>query len=348
MAAGPSRGVFAVSFMPGGRLAAASSDDSATIWNVADPRAPVRGHPPFTAPGPHAAVVGTGATSPDGTLLALGTRTGPVQLWHVGTDPPVLRATLTGPADLIEFVAFSPDGRHIAAGSDDGRAWLWDVQNWKGSGRPLIGHTNYVYFVAFSPDGRTLATASVDNTGRLWNISDPANPAPLGDPFVTLDNYVTSVAFSPNGRLLAVGGADSTVRLFDATDPANPRSIGAPWSGPNGYVLTLTFSADSRTLVVGGGDGTLGLLDVSNPAQPERIATLNASGAGIYSVDFDPERPTLLASAGLDKIVRLWETEPDRVADHICATVGDPVTEAEWARYVPGTPLASPCPGVRH
>jgi WD40 repeat protein/transcriptional regulator with XRE-family HTH domain len=342
-ATGPTKGVFAVVFLPGGRLAAPSGDDSATIWDITDPRSPVWERAPFTAPGDHDRMDGTGAASPDGHMMALGTEKGPVQLWNVTSDPPILLATLVGPQGLIESLAFSPDGRYVVAGSDDTRAWLWDVENLRAPGRPLTGHGNYVYSVAFSPDGRTVATASIDNTGRLWDVSNPADPVPLGEPFLTADSYVTSVAFSPDGRLLAAGGADSTVRLFDVSDRSNPRPIGTPLPGPHGYVDSVAFSWDSSTLAAGGSEGGIELYDVSDPAEPERLASLDSSTAAVYGLGFDPERPSLLASSGIDKMVHLWETDPDRVAAHVCATVGDPVTEAEWNRYVPGTALNQPC-----
>src|SRR6185369_5835481 len=52
-ASGPAKGVFAVAFLPGSRLLAPSGDDTATIWDVTDPRAPVWDTAPFTAPGDH-------------------------------------------------------------------------------------------------------------------------------------------------------------------------------------------------------------------------------------------------------------------------------------------------------
>jgi WD40 repeat protein/transcriptional regulator with XRE-family HTH domain len=342
-AIGRGGGIFGITFLPGGRLGVASGDDTGTIWNVADPRAPVLDVGPFTAPGDHALVNGTGAVSPDGRRMVLGTRTGPVQLWDVTVDPPSLVGVLTGPTAQIEWLTFSPDGRYIAAASDDARAWLWDADDPDAPGRPLTGHTNYIYMVAFSPDGRTLATASIDNTGRLWDISDPQAPAPLGDPFVSADTYVASVAFSPDGRLLAAGVGDSTIRLFDVTDRGRPQQVGEALPGPHGYVLGVAFSPDSRTLAASGSDGDIWLYDVTDPAEPERLASLDASTAGVYGLAFDPHRPTLLASSGLDRTVHLWETDPERAAAYLCATVGDPVTEAEWARYVPGTTLTRPC-----
>jgi len=335
-------GVFGLAFMSGGRLAVASGDDTASIWNVADPRAPVVAVGPFGAPGDDD-LIGTGAVSPDERRMVLGTRAGPVQLWDIGNDSPSLMGVLAGPTDQIEWLAFSPDGRLVLAGSDDTRAWLWDTDAPEAPGRPLIGHTNYIYMVEFSPDGRTVATASIDGTGRLWDVSDPRTPAPLGDPFLTADTYVASVAFSPDGRLLAAGVGDSTIRLFDVTDRARPQPIGQALPGPHGYVLNVVFSPDSRTLAASGSDGGIWLYDVADPAKPERLASIDASAAGVYGLVFDPQRPTLLASSGLDRTVRLWETDPERVATYLCATVGDPVTEAEWARYVPGTPLTPPC-----
>src|SRR5690606_14309065 len=129
----------------------------------------------------------------------------------------------------------------------------------------------------------------------------------------------------------------------DVTDRSNPRVIGEALPGPHGYVLAVAFSPDSRTLAAGGSDGDVWLYDVSDPAEPERLASIDTSTASVYGLTFDPQRPTLLASSGLDRTVHLWETDPERVAAHICATVGDPVTEAEWARYVPGTPLTQLC-----
>ena len=52
----------------------------------------------------------------------------------------------------------------------------------------------------------------------------------------------------------------------------------------------------------------------------------------------------ILATGGADMLVRLWNTSTRQVAGYICAVAGDPITRAEWAKYLPGVPYHPPCP----
>ena len=65
------------------------------------------------------------AVSPDGTLLAAGTTTGELRIWHVADAAPIL--TCVGHSDEIRSLAFSPDGHSIVSGSDDQTVRIWDV-----------------------------------------------------------------------------------------------------------------------------------------------------------------------------------------------------------------------------
>ena len=59
--------------------------------------------------------------------------------------------------------------------------------------------------------------------------------------------------------------------------------------------------------------------------------------------------PTAVArlQAGYGRTVRLWDTSPQSAAVLICATSGTPITQHEWAQYVPGQPCQPPCGGTR-
>ena len=73
----------------------------------------------------HTYRVNSVAFSPDGTLLASGSRDQKVRLWNV-SDGELLH-TLEGHEDEVNSVDFSPDGSLIASGSDDDTIILWGL-----------------------------------------------------------------------------------------------------------------------------------------------------------------------------------------------------------------------------
>jgi len=343
----PADSVFSVQFTPDGRqlaVAAGTADNTVSVWDVADPDRPVLVGPSVGGP-PAAAFTGAMAVSPDGRTVAAGSVDGTVRLWRL-RDPPrsvPVRPALTGPTSVVQSLAFSPDGRRLAVSTNDYTVWLWDLTD---PGRPRVltvlrGPTNYAYGVAFSPDGRLLAVGSADDTVWMWDITEPGRPRTLA----TLrgpTSYVFSVAFSPNGRILAAGSADKTTWLWDVTDPGRPRLLRPPLSGPTNYVYGVTFDAAGEVLAAASGDKTVWLWRVADPARPAVLATLSGPGDSVVSLAFAPDGATLAAGTA-DNTARLWKTDPAAVADDICATAGDRITQAEWARYITGLPYDPPC-----
>ncbi|MEU6238834.1 hypothetical protein ABZ885_38305, partial [Kitasatospora sp. NPDC047058] len=115
---------------PDGRfLATAGNDRLVLVWDVRTGRRP--DGEPGAAAGSEGADRSVGADSvralafaPDGRTVADAGRQGLVRRWGLTAAAPI--ATLTGPGQALNGLAFLPDGRVLAAG-DNGSAPLWSL-----------------------------------------------------------------------------------------------------------------------------------------------------------------------------------------------------------------------------
>ena len=242
------------------------------------------------------------AFSPDGTILATGTRSG-IKLWNVATQRNI--ATLEGHTRQVEPVAFSPepvafspDGEMLVSGATDGIIILWDVATQRNIAT-LEGHTSRVISLAFSPDGKMLASGSVDGTTKLWDIATETNIASFEEE--GRNSWINSVTFSPDGEILAsaLGVVDGHgyVKLWDVAGKNNIASFEHILS-----VSSVAFSPDGKIIASGshGGTGTL-----RNVITGTRIADLPHTSAA-RSVVFSPDGKTLAAGTS-DGTVELWD-----------------------------------------
>ena len=342
---GAGSSIFSLAYSPNGSLLAAAGS-TIRLWRVHEGVGSGPVGPPIAAPRGHAKLSGTVAISADGRVLATGAADGAVYLWSIATpEAPRLLATLTGPKALIESVALSKSSHLLAAGSDDSTVWLWDVAD---PAHPslvadLRGPGGYVNSVAFSPDGSTLAAGSVDEKVWLWSLRVPAHPVLLGKPLAGPTSYVYGVAFSPDGRILAAGGDDHTVWLWDLSVRAHPVAFGPPLQGPGSFVYAVAFSPDGTLLAGVSGGGTVWLWDVHSPRRPLWRARLAGPEGALFAVAFASGGHTL-ATAGADRAVRLFDTDPTSVTRAVCTTSGPAITAQQWVRFAPDVPYAPPCP----
>jgi WD40 repeat protein len=340
------RTVYTVAFGPDGDLLASAGVD-VRLAGLPDRDHPRQTGPPMVPSTATDRIGGTVAISPDGRTLAADNRADhSVLLWDIADPaaPVPLGPPLTGPTESVEDLEFSRDGRFLASASDDGMARLWDVTDPRAPVavaelRPA-GESDYVFQVRFSPDSRTLVATTSVGTVAFWDLTDPRRPGRLGAPLALAQDIIYAAAFDPDGRVLAVGSSNGVVSLWDVDDPTRPRGITAV-TELDGHIQTLAFSSDGRYLA-GGARGRIQIWRVVDGGL-DPFAGLDRARESTWSVEFAPEGHTLAAASG---DVKLWDVDPEGIATRICATAGEPLTEAEWRKHVPGAAYRPACNSI--
>lgn len=211
----------------------------------------------------------------------------------------------------ITAIAFAPDGRSVLFGSQRGI----ETRSWP-AGEPLgkletrLGH---VHDLAFSATGDRLLAAGgwPAESGAVERFDWPSDGSPTHHApthHATADDVLYRVAWSPDGKYWATAGADGICHVLDA---ASGRPV-TRYDGHSQAVLGIAFLGDGEGVVSVGVDQTVRLWDALTG---QSLRTLDNHVAGVHAIAVrrpgvvaeQTAAPTVIATIGEDRTVRLWQ-----------------------------------------
>ncbi len=272
----------------GTRLAAAGRDEGIiNIWDTASRRL-VAGFK--TDAGKISAL----ALSPDGGLVAFGSRQGELSIRESATGRSIFILQFE---DWVRHVAFSPDGSVLAVANETrpnftGKLTLISIRDLKII--ESVDLKSRLLHFSFSPDGRMLACAPRDGVVRIRQVDGLT----LIKELPSHDGIIWSVEFSPDGKRVASRGYDNRLNIYEIDSGKS-----FVWNLVDSESLSIKFlpqsSSDHRIITSEIDYSTI--WSVNRMTLPQAV---DLSLFDVLSVAVSPD-VKLLASVGGEKI-KVW------------------------------------------
>jgi WD40 repeat protein len=278
--------------LDGELIVAASSDGTATVWNIATGR----GHLRLTG---HEAEVRDAAFSPDGVLIVTASLDRTARIWDAVTGKELL--VLSGHAGAVNSANFSPNGDTTATASADGTIKIWD----SATGQELWslgGSAQPINAAAFSPDGQFIVAAG-DDAVRVWDVSARRLHCALHPTWWDQAGPYRSAAFTPDGKSIVTASAVGTAIIWDANDCSSKTTL----RGHAGPINSVATARAGGTLVTASVDGTAKVWGTDG----ELRFTLSGHTGPVNGVAFSPGDASIV-TGGDDGIVRVWDAATNR------------------------------------
>ncbi len=270
----------------GTRVATASSDRTAIIWEMRSGRELLR----FAG---HSGQVLDCAFSPDGKLLATASSDHAVRIWNAMTG--ALIRELKRHEKEVNCCDFNGDGTRLVSASSDGTVRLWKVHEgelvctfWE--------HTGCVAGCAFAANGKRIVTASWDETAKVFDVEKLKLLFSLKHP-----QDVNDCVFSPDGSKILTASDDGVARVCDVND----QTVLYTLRGHTRSVRSCTYSADGKRILTSSHDTTARLWD----AYGNELQVLGGHLGSVLDCAIDASPMMSIVTVSADKTTKFWVSD---------------------------------------
>ncbi|EWC47369.1 hypothetical protein DRE_00337 [Drechslerella stenobrocha 248] len=290
----------------------------------------------------HTNEVWTTAFSHDGTRLATGSRDGTAIIYDVRTW--TIIHSLKDHVQGVAYLSWSPDDNYLVTCSNDRIARLWETKSAR-CVSVVRKHTEPVTCCAWAPDGKTFATGSVDKSIILWDLNgedlhqwqgnriydivitpdgtslisicteqkihvyDLTSPKKEEVYFLTMKAPLTSISVTKDSRyaIVNMGHGGEQIQMIDLELQEEVRAFKGHKQGK--FVIKSCFGGADENFVVSGSEDCM--IYVWHKDNGMLIESLAGHKGTVNCVTWNPTNPQMFASAGDDKVVRIWAVAND-------------------------------------
>ncbi|CAI5459251.1 unnamed protein product [Closterium sp. Yama58-4] len=307
----------------GSRLATASKDHTAVVWQIVDSFTHRRLH---TLAG-HSLPLSYVAWSPDDSLLLTAGNDPFVCLWDAATGR--LLRSFSKHQDAISACAWFPCGRRFlsASAATDRTVCVWDVEgselpSWGGVGRHLWqqdgGDFPRINDLAISSDCSHVVSVCNEKEIRVHEL-------PSGKEHVVKETKsITSLSMSVDGRWVLVNLSSGDIHLWciqDICAAKPPEKPAFSYSGQvqGRFVIRSCFGGHDQRFIISGSEDAQ--VYMWHRDTGEVMEVLPGHSGTVNAVSWPATRPHMFATASDDGTVRIWGL-PSLVAGGMGMEVG--------------------------
>ena len=206
------------------------------------------------------------------------------------------------PPSPVDCVDCSPDEKELVIGAS-GKIAIWGTTTGKKRLTLADGQYGGSIKVLWSPAGHLVAAAT-QKGAIVWNATNGAKVCQVETGTSPPNAGGHLLAWSPDGRMLATVVNYGVLKVWKAETGGNVFSFDKGLGGITG----IAWSPDSKLVAISSQSGVVQVLD---PYEAKLVSQFAKGTEGIITAVCWSHDPQILASAGYDKVIRVWKLEKD-------------------------------------